>query len=232
MKRIIALFTVLCLAFSLFAFVSCDKENGDGGSGEISTTVSSDEWENMFIVTNVTINGTYVEDGLEEHTILVADKKMVSTIVEHDGEFTTYIFERDGKWYMGRIINGINACQEFSYTGEEINITMLGFIFNYQDKYDSFTYNEEEKCYEYKTEDKVTTQVEGTMTVTTTRYADTTKIYVENGKLIRIIFTKGASQDVVVYEDGTEETFTGEENVYDYGFTSYGSTVIDNFPEF
>lgn len=232
MKRLFAILMALCLSVSLFAFVSCDKGGDDGDSGEITTTVTKEQWESMFVVTNVTINGTYVEDGLEEHTILVADNKMVSSIVEHDGEFTTYIFKRDGKWYMGRIINGINACQEFSYIGDEINLTMLGFIFNYQDKYDSFTYDEENKCYVYETEDRVSTQEQGTMTVTTTRYADTAKIYVENGKLIRIVFIKGASQDVVVYEDGTEEIFTSDENVYDYSFSSYGSTVIDNFPEF
>ena len=240
MRKYTALFLALCMCLFALCIASCKKNEDSADTGtETTTTVTEEEWNAMFQLTNVTVVGTYTERDLPETvTVKIVDKKCVSEVLEGNGEiYRAFTFFESGKWYYGEESDGKYVCDEASWiNGESLNIAFVLGSFTFQSLYTSFVYDEESKAYVYTTAeqtDESEIQV-GSVIVQSyyTSFPDTYTVTVENGSLKSVEIIDGGYESKLVYPNGDETVSSDEGTTFSFTFSDYDTTVIDGFPSF
>lgn len=235
MKKLFAILMVICLTLSLFAFVSCNKGGDDGGSGNVSTTVTEEEWKKLFFASTVTINGTYIEDGEETVSVKVANNQCVISVVEADESFVQYMFYENGIWYCAEENRGLYYVDEATWisVGSSLRLRDIFEQFDYENMYGEFVYDETKKAYVYTVKGETEEYTFEGFTKVYTSYDSTVSIYVEDGKIAKIETVDGGYDYVASYDDGTSEVLGSSEATSGvYVFTDHSTTTIESFPSF
>ena len=149
-----------------------------GQNGKVTTTVTEEEWRSMFVLSNETVNGSYIEGGQNETlTITVANNQCISTTVEPDETFSGYIFLKDDVWYFGE--DGARGLTYWEMQG--ITCITFGYIFepfgNCENDFDKFTYDADKKAYVRNNNNRIS------------------EVYVENGKIAKILYNEGETEE-------------------------------------
>jgi len=179
----------------------------------IINTVEEADWNDVF-TGDYLINGTvtiennyYINEILapEQSSIMVM-KSTEDAMVMVMEEESQYLVKNDddGKWYGLAEYNNAWYGVEMSENEVYVNSFAGGQGFLFVDQFDSFEYDEDNKC--YVIEDFVIDEEYNIV-------ADYLKVYIENGKLIKM-------------EMGSEVTL-GLRTETVYLFTDYGTTVIE-----
>lgn len=191
--------------------------NNECTCGYVATTytVEESEWNDLFVgeaLNNVSMNmiqKLYQTGATEPSQTQNGFSKTTETALyqgyyDASGEnlaYEEYLTQKDNKWYhlsksddawIGNEIDENNV-SHYTFSGSQ------GVCF--VDKKSAFTYDEENKCY-----------IAENFAVDTSSVLDIVKIYVENGKLIKMEFTMAMGTNTM------SATYT---------FTDYGTTVID-----
>jgi len=175
------------------------------------TVADADAWAEVFTgdyLMNVSVN---MVENYYQNDVLVPEESGVSVLKSTDEsramileEESQYLVKQDGVWYGLEQESGAWYGVQLPDAIADLYTfaNMYGNIF--VEQFESFTYDEENKCY-YSEEFVVNEEYN--------IVADYTKVFIENGKLVRI-----------------EMKNTVEDNVYgmaDYTFSDYGTTEID-----
>lgn len=213
MKKLISLILAICTCLSLGVLLTaCD----DGSEEEVvvTTVASTDEWKNLFLPTNCTVNGSYVEGGQNETvTIKVADGKWTYTVVEPDETFGACYLLKDGAWHFAEHEEGVwgelSAARWLSDKGSSLTIgDVWERFYGYENEFDSFSYDEGLKAY-------VQVKEKSYYDANLDAYVDReVAVYVENGKLAKIEYFTDMNRQ------STEASFM---------FVDYGTTVVAEF---
>lgn len=177
------------------------------------TVANVDEWNEVFTgdyLTNGTINVTdniYVEDVIDQEqssvmTMKSTETSMVMIMVEGTETLYEYLVNEEDVWYA------LSQVEDVWYGVEMLNEIVEFYTFaggvgvSFVDRLSEFTYDEVNHCYVANDFD-----LDGETT------ADTVKIYIENGKLVKM--------EVKV------PVTTDSYGISEYVFSDYGTTTID-----
>lgn len=168
------------------------------------------EWNEVFTgdyLSNGTINCDnkyYVDDVLSpEESVTMIMKSTDSSMVMEMVDETQYLVKVDEVWYALSEIEGVWYGIQMDATFVESFTFQGSYGSAFVDKFDSFEYDEEHKC--YASIEPIVLDQETT--------ADSVKLYIENGKIVKM--------EIVILEDASSR---GEAI---YVFSNYGTTTID-----
>lgn len=245
MKKLFALILVVAMCFVLGScsfvesLISPDNENGDNtNSTEIRTTVTEEEWDAAMSGKNFTAevslstvhsqgdifskNAQYINIKQTETSSLQNNKFVVESnfagpetteegpeyIVKQGDDFYS-VTKEDEAWVGNKISNPENVIVSLSYLLENLSED-ASF------KFEDFTYNEETKAYECEAPISMFGQADEDS-------AFLVVVYFENGKIVKAEISESAKK--------TADDISYSVDVR-YVFTDFGTTVVNDIPEF
>ena len=163
-------------------------------------------------VTCVAENNAYKDDVLLESeangmNMKITENAILQAVSAHGQSQTMYVVKKDNAWY--RLSKNQDAWYGMQITEQQVAAyTIVGGLGAYfVDKFSSFVYDSENKCY-----------VAENLNLVGNTIFDYVKICIENGKLISVEMKRTVSADQYV--------------LMQYTFTNYGTTVLEDVPQF
>ena len=206
-------YTTITYNFSDYGTTTIDVPQWSVAPQNSYTVTDNNEWNEVFTgdyLTNGTINianNLYVEDVIDQEqsssmTMKSTETSMVMIMVEGTETLYQYLVNEEDGWYA------LSQVEDVWYGAAVTNELVGSFTFAggqgvyFEDRLSEFTYDEENHCY-----------VANDFNLDVETTADTVKIYIENGKLVKMEIKVPVTTDSY--------------GMSEYVFSDYGTTTID-----
>ena len=167
----------------------------------VTTVKDQAEWNSLFEIENCTVNcvvqiGTG-DDNTGTVQLMLDGNRAITQMVHEDDSETMYSLIKDNVLYHGEMVDGKLSYWKASENTTSIDMRQLiGILI--EDDFSKVTYDAEKNAYISVVQN------------------ETHEIYVENGKIVKILST-------IAYSTAGSAVIE---------FVNYGTTVIESFPEF